>query len=58
MGDTEAPLSKSVIYLYVGADVGHGVESEWPEKLVVKVGMQPGSVLSLFLFAFMIDVVT
>ena len=44
--------------LYVGAKTRVRVDSELSEQFEVKVGMHQGSVLSPFLFALVVDVVT
>ena len=44
--------------LYEGAKIRVGVDSELSEEFQVKVGMHHGSVLSPFLFAVVVDVVT
>ena len=44
--------------LYEGAKTRVRVDSELSEEFEVKVGMHQGSVLSPFLFAVMVDVVT
>ena len=44
--------------LYEGAKLGVGVDFELSEGFEVNVGMHPGSVLSHFLFAVVVDVVT
>ena len=51
-------LLRSVMSLYDGANTRVRVDSELSEEFVVKVGMHQGSVLSPFLFALVIDVVT
>ena len=51
-------LVRSVRSLYEGAKTRVGVDSELSEEFVVKVGMHQGSVLSPFLFAVVVDVVT
>ena len=48
----------SVISLYEGANTRVRVDSELSEEFEVKLGMHQGSVLSPFLFAAMVDVVT
>ena len=49
---------KSVMSLYEGAKTRVRVDSELSEEIEVKVGMHKGSVLSHFLFAVVVDVVT
>ena len=44
--------------LYEGANARVRVDSELSEELEAKVGMHQGSVLSPFLFAVVVDVVT
>ena len=44
--------------LYEGAKTRVRVDSELSEEIEVKVGMHQGSVLSPFLFAVVVDVVT
>ena len=44
--------------LYEGAKTRVRVDSELLEDIEVKVGMHQGSVLSTFLFAVVVDVVT
>ena len=58
MRKTEIPevLVRSVLRLYEGARVR--VDSELSEEFEVNVGMYQGSVLSPFLFAVVVDVVT
>ena len=51
-------LVKSMMSLYQGAKTRVRVDSELSEEFEVKVGMHQGSVLSHFLFALVIDVVT
>ena len=51
-------LVKSVMSLYEGAKTKFGEDSELSEEFEVKVGMLQGSVLSPFLFAVVVDVVT
>ena len=51
-------LVRSVMSLHVGAETRAIVDSELTEELEVKVGMHQGSVLSSFLFAVVVDVVT
>ena len=51
-------LVRSVISLHGGAKTRVKIDSEVPEELEVKVGMHQGSVLSPFLLALVIDVVT
>ena len=50
-------LGRSVMSLYEGAKTRARVDSELSEEFEVKVGMHQGSVLSSFLFAFLVDVV-
>ena len=50
-------LVRSVMSLYEGAKTSVRVDSELSEEFEVKVGMDQGSVLSLFLFAVVVDVV-
>ena len=51
-------LVRSVMSLYEGARMRVRVDSELSEKCEVEVGMYQGSVLSPFLFAVVVDVVT
>ena len=51
-------LAKSVMSLYEGAMVRVRVDSVWSDNFEVKVVMYHGSVLSPFLSAFFVDVVT
>ena len=51
-------LVRSVIGLYEGAKIRVIVDSELSEEFEVKVGVHQGSVLSPFLFAVVVDVVT
>ena len=51
-------LVRSVMSLYEGAKTMVRVGSELSEDFVIKVGMHQGSVLSPFLFAVVIDVVS
>ena len=51
-------LVRSVMSLYEGAKTRVGVDSELSEEFEVKVGMHQGYVLSHFLFAVVVDVVT
>ena len=51
-------LVGSVMSLYEGARTIFIVDSELSEEIMVKVGMHHGSVLSRFLFALVVDVVT
>ena len=51
-------LVRSVMSLYEGAETKVRVDSELSEEFEVKVGMHQGSVLSVFLFAVVVDVVT
>ena len=51
-------LVRSVMSLYVRAKTRVRVDSELSEEFEVKVGMHPGSVLSLFLFALGVHIVT
>ena len=51
-------LITSEMRLYEGAKTRVRVDSELSKELEVKVGMQQGSVLSPFLFAVVVDVVT
>ena len=51
-------LVRSVMSLYEGAKTRVRVDSEMSEEIEVKVGMHQGSVLSPFLFALVVDVVT
>ena len=50
-------LVRSVIGLHEGAKTRVRVDSELSEEFEVKVGMHKGCVLSLFLFAVIMDVV-
>ena len=50
-------LVRSVMSLYEGAKTRVRVDSELSEEFEVKVGMHQGSVLSLFLFALVANVV-
>ena len=49
---------RSVMNLYEGAKMTVRVDSELTEELEFKVGMHQGSMLSPFLFALVVDVVT
>ena len=51
-------LARSVISLYEGVKIGVSVDSELSKEFEVKVGIHQGSVLSPFLFAVVVDVVT
>ena len=51
-------LVRSVMSLYDGAKTRVRMDSELSDEFEVKVGMHQGSVLSPFLFAVMVDVVT
>ena len=51
-------LVRSVMSLHEGAKTRVRVDSELSDKFEVKVGMHQGSVLSPFLFAAVVDVVT
>ena len=51
-------LVRSVMSLHEGAKTRVRVDSELSEEFEVKVGMHQGSVLSPFLFAVVVDVVT
>ena len=51
-------LARSVMSLQEGAKTRVRVDCELSEQFEVKVGMPQGSVLSPFLFAVVIDVVT
>ena len=51
-------LVRSVMSLYEGAKTRVRVDSELSDEFEVKVGMHQGSVLSPFLFAVVVDVVT
>ena len=51
-------LVRSVMILYEGTKTRVRVESELSEEFEVKMGMHQGSVLSPFLFAVVVDVVT
>ena len=51
-------LVRPVMSLYEGAKTSVRVDSKLSEEFEVKVGMYQGSVLSLFLFALVVDVVT
>ena len=51
-------LVRSVMSLHEGAKTKERVDSELSEEFEVKVGMHQGSVLSPFLFAVFVDVVT
>ena len=51
-------LVRSVMILYEGAKARVRVDSELLEEIDVDEGMHQGSVLSLFLFAVVVDVVT
>ena len=51
-------LVRSVMSLYEGAMTRVIVDSELSEEFEVKVGMLQGSVMSSFLFAAMVDVIT
>ena len=51
-------LVRSVMCLYEGEKIRVNVDSELSEEFEVKVGMHQGSVLSLFLSAVVVDVVT
>ena len=60
MSKKEIPevLVRSLMSLYEGAKKSVRVESELSKEFEVKVGMHQGSVLSPFLFALVVDVVT
>ena len=60
MRKTKIPevLVKSVLRLHEGAKTRVRVDSELSEEFEVNVGMYQGSVLSPFLFALVVDVVT
>ena len=58
MGNEEEVLVRSVMSLYEGAKTRVRVDSELSEEFEVKIGMDQGSVLSPFLFAAVVDVVT
>ena len=60
MRKTEIPevLVRSVMKLYEGAKTRVRVDSVLSEEFEVNVGMYQGSVLSPFLFAVVVDVVT
>ena len=51
-------LVRSVMSLYEGAKIRVRAHSELSEELEVTVGMNQGSMLSPFLFALVVDVVT
>ena len=51
-------LVRSVMSLYEGAKTKVRVDIELSEEFEVRVGMHQGSVLSPFLFAVVVDVVT
>ena len=51
-------LFRSVMSLYEGENTSVRVDSGLSEEFDVKVGMHQGSVLSPFLFAVVVDVVT
>ena len=51
-------LDRSVMSLYEGAETRVRVDSELSEEFEIKVWMHQGSVLSPFLLALLIDVVT
>ena len=51
-------LVRSVMSLYEKAKTRVRVDSELSEEFEVKVGMHQGSLLSPFLFAVVVDVVT
>ena len=51
-------LVRSVMSLCEGAKTRVRVNSELSEEFVVKVGIHQGSVLSPFIFALVVDVVT
>ena len=51
-------LARSVMSLFEVARTRVRVDSELSEEFEVKVGMHQGSVLSPFLFTFVVDVVT
>ena len=51
-------LAKSVMHLYEGTKIRVIVDYELSEVFEVRVGMHQGSVLSPFLFALVVDVVT
>ena len=51
-------LTRSVMSLYEGAKIGVRVDSELSEEFEVIVGMHQVCVLSPFLFALVVDVVT
>ena len=60
MKKTEIPefLVGSVMSLYEGAKTRVSVDSELSVEFEVKVGMHQGSVLSTFLFAVVVDVLS
>ena len=60
MGKNEIPevFVRSLVSLYDRAKTAVIVDSEFTEEFVVKVGMHQGSVLSPFIFAIMVDVIT
>ena len=51
-------VDRSVMSLYEGAKTRVRVDSDLSEEFEVKVGMHQGSVLSPFIFAVVVDVVT
>ena len=51
-------LVRSMMSLYEGAKTRVGVDFELLEEFEVKVGMHQRSVLSTFLFALVVDIVT
>ena len=51
-------LVRSVMILYEGANTRVRVDYDLSEEFKVKVGMHQGSVLSPFLIAVVVDVVT
>ena len=58
MGNEEEWNTRWLISLYEGAKTWVVVDSELSEDFEVTVGMHQGSVLSPFLFALVVDVVT
>ena len=51
-------LVRSVMSQYEGAKTRERVDSDLSEELEVNVGMHQGSVVSPFIFALVVDVVT
>ena len=51
-------LIRSVMSMHDGAKTRVRVDSELSQEFEVKVGMHQGSVLSSFLFAVVVDIVT